>query len=71
MTQTQSLEPLYRHDGSIIFAQSEIVLKTGEFYGPGVVPYFIPPERSVDIDSPLDLAWAEFLLERIGSFEGN
>jgi CMP-N-acetylneuraminic acid synthetase len=71
MTQTQSLEPLYRHDGSIIFAQSEIFLKTGEFYGPGVVPYFIPPERSVDIDSPLDLAWAEFLLERIGSFEGN
>ena len=67
MTQTQLLEPLYRHDGSIIFAQSEVFLKTREFYGPGVVPYFIPPERSVDIDSPLDLAWAEFLMERDGS----
>jgi CMP-N-acetylneuraminic acid synthetase len=67
MTQTQLLEPLYRHDGSIIFAQSEAFLKTREFYGPGVVPYFIPPERSVDIDSPLDLAWAEFLMERDGS----
>jgi N-acylneuraminate cytidylyltransferase len=64
MTQTQLLEPLYRHDGSIIFAKSEVFLTTGEFYGPGVIPYFIPPERSVDIDSPLELAWAEFLMKR-------
>ena len=71
MTQSQLLEPLYRHDGSIIFAQSEMFLKTREFYGPGVVPYFIPCERSVDIDSPLDLAWAEFLLKRSGLLEGD
>jgi N-acylneuraminate cytidylyltransferase len=69
MTQTQLFEPLYRHDGSVIFAQSEMFLKTREFYGPGVVPYFIPPERSVDIDSPQDLAWAEFILERHGSLK--
>ena len=67
MVQTQLLEPLYRHDGSIIFAQTEVFLKTMDFYGPGVVPYFIPPERSVDIDSPLDLTWAEFLIERAKS----
>jgi len=69
MTQSQLLEPLYRHDGSIIFAQTEMFLKTREFYGPGVIPYFVPPERSVDIDSPLDLAWAEFLLKKSGFFE--
>ena len=67
MTQTQLLEPLYRHDGSIIFSRTESFLETREFYGPGVLPYFIPAERSVDIDSPLDLAWAEFLMERDGS----
>lgn len=27
-------------------------------------PFFILPERSVDIDIPLNLAWAEFLLSR-------
>jgi CMP-N-acetylneuraminic acid synthetase len=60
----QSLHRLYRHDGSIIFARSEVFLKERDFYGTRVVPYFIPMERSVDIDSPLDLAWAEFLLSR-------
>jgi len=64
MKQTQLLDRLYRHDGSIIFAKSEHFLKENEFYGKKVSPFFMPPERSVDIDSPLDLAWAEFLLER-------
>lgn len=62
MKQTQLLEPLYRHDGSIIFARSDNFLSIMEFYGEKVVPYMMPEERSVDIDTPLDLAWAEFLL---------
>ncbi len=62
MKQTQLLDTLYRHDGAIILAKSETFLKEREFYGTKVVPYFIPVERSIDIDSPLDLAWAEFLL---------
>lgn len=62
MKQAQLLDTLYRHDGSIIFAKTEAFLREREFYGTKVVPYFIPQERSVDIDSPLDLAWAEFLL---------
>jgi CMP-N-acetylneuraminic acid synthetase len=64
MKQTQLLDPLYRHDGSVIFARSEVFLREQEFYGSRVAPYFIPPERSVDIDSPLDLKWAEFLISR-------
>lgn len=64
MTQTQRLDPLYRHDGSVIFAKARVFLREREFYGTRVVPYFVPAERSVDIDSPLDLAWAEFLLSR-------
>jgi len=62
--QAQLLDTLYRHDGSITFAKTEAFLREGEFYGTKVVPYFIPQERSVDIDSPQDLAWAEFLLSR-------
>ena len=64
MKQTQLLDTLYRHDGSVIFAKTDVFLQEGELYGSKVVPYFIPVERSVDIDSPLDLAWAEFLLSQ-------
>lgn len=64
LKQTQLLEPLYRHDGSIIIAKSDAFLREGEFYGSGVIPYYVPKERAVDIDSQLDLDWAEFLLSR-------
>ena len=62
MKPTQELETLYRHDGSFIFGKTEVFLKEKEFYGTNVIPYYIPIERSVDIDHPIDLAWAEFLL---------
>jgi CMP-N-acetylneuraminic acid synthetase len=63
MTQTQKLEPLYRHDGSIIFAETKAFMDSKEYYGEKVVPFFVPEDRSVDIDSPMDLAWAEFVLQ--------
>jgi N-acylneuraminate cytidylyltransferase len=62
MKPAQQLEPLYRHDGAIIFAKTDAFLRDREFYGDSVAPYFMPVERSVDIDSPADLLWAEFLL---------
>lgn len=64
MQPTQLLDQTFRHDGSILFAKSEAFLREQEFYGSKVVPYFMPAERSVDIDSAFDLAWAEFLLSR-------
>lgn len=64
MKQAQQVETLYRHDGAIILARVEAFRKEQQFYGSKVVPYFMPVEKSVDIDSPLDLAWAEFLLSR-------
>lgn len=67
MKQTQLMETLYRHDGSIIFAKSGVFLSEKELYGSKVAPFFVPPERSVDVDSPLDLAWAEYLLSLRGA----
>ena len=29
-----------------------------------VLPYYIPPRMAVDIDEPLDLEWARFLLSK-------
>ncbi|MBU0675242.1 MAG: acylneuraminate cytidylyltransferase family protein [Proteobacteria bacterium] len=65
MKQTQLLEPLYRHDGSFIFGRVEPFLAGGEFYGGRVAPFVLPPEHSVDIDQPIDLLWAEFLIAHI------
>jgi len=59
--QTQKLEKLYRHDGTVIFSRIDTFLRNPYFYGESVVPYFIERERGVDVDNPLDLAWAEFL----------
>jgi len=67
MKPAQQLDATYRHDGSIVFAKTAVFVRERVFYGAKVVPYFMPPERSVDIDSPLDLAWAEFLLSRSAS----
>lgn len=64
MKQTQLLDEVYRHDGNIIFARSEAFIKENEFYGTKAVPFFVRPGNTVDIDSPLDLEWAEFLLGR-------
>lgn len=64
MKQAQQLEQLYRHDGSVIFARTAAFRTAGGFYLEKLLPYFVPPERSVDIDNPLDLLWAEFLMER-------
>ena len=64
MTQTQNLEPLFRHDGSIIFANTRIFMDKKEFYGEKVAPFIISEDRSVDIDSRLDLDWAAFLLSK-------
>lgn len=65
MKQTQLLEPLYRHDGSFIFAKSKAFMKRKEFYTDKLLPFIIPENRSVDIDEPMDLEWAEFLIRRL------
>ena len=62
MKQTQLLDRVYRHDGSVIFGKTEAFLREREFYGTKVEPFYMSPEKSVDIDSPLDLAWAKFLI---------
>lgn len=61
--QTQKLEKLYRHDGTVIFSRIDTFLQDPYFYGENVVPYFVERERGVDVDNPLDLAWAEFLCD--------
>ncbi|MFB6357022.1 MAG: cytidylyltransferase domain-containing protein [bacterium] len=64
MKRTQELEPTYKHDGSILFMETEVFLEKEKLFVEQVEPYFMPEEESVDIDEPIHLEWAEFLLNK-------
>ena len=57
------LPEAWAENGAIYVLRTELVL-AGVIYGERVVPYVMDARASVDIDTPDDLAWAEFLLTR-------
>ena len=59
-----ALVPTYRHDGGHAIADIDRFLETQAFLGPRTVAFPVPKEEVVDIDEPIDLLWAEFLLEK-------
>lgn len=59
----QALPPVYRPNGAI-YVTSPHLIEKGTLLGERVLPYVMEPEDSVDIDTELDLAFAEFLLLR-------
>ena len=62
-TGRHSLPADYIENGSLyIFRRS--LLDQGTLYGSRIVPFEMDTVDSVDIDEPLDLMWAEFLLGR-------
>lgn len=65
MKQAQNLEQLYRHDGTIIFIETDKFLKAKTFWIDKIIPYFVDKTRSIDIDTLEDLLYAEFLQNKI------
>ena len=63
MTPSHELPELWVRNGSVYVTRRE-VLERGEIVGPDCRAHPMPPERSHDIDTPEDLAFAEFLLGR-------
>ena len=59
----QLLPTFYLENGSIYVLTSSLLLSSG-LYGSKVVPFVMGAVESLDVDEPLDLAWAEFLLAR-------
>ena len=66
----QKLPPAYVENGAIYIAKRSLIDK-GTFYGNKVIPFIMDAWHSVDIDTPLDLLWAEFLLEKVFKGEKN
>jgi CMP-N,N'-diacetyllegionaminic acid synthase len=64
--QRQLLPPVYRLNGAVDVVRSSSVTNTGALFGGDVRGYVMPAERSVDLDSELDFAFASLLLERRG-----
>ena len=55
------LPPAFTENGAVYVMRRELV-DSGRIYGSRVIPYVMNALDSVDIDTPHDLEWAEYLL---------
>jgi CMP-N-acetylneuraminic acid synthetase len=62
-TDRQLLPAAYAENGAVYIVRRDLIL-AGQMYGARVVPYVMDEVASTDIDTPIDLAWAEFLVAR-------
>ncbi|EPY01726.1 acylneuraminate cytidylyltransferase [Magnetospirillum fulvum MGU-K5] len=60
-TRRQDLQPAYRPNGAIFMITRTRLDGGGTFYGPDTLAYVMPPEQSIDIDTPWDLHLARLL----------
>ncbi|MDP8230768.1 MAG: acylneuraminate cytidylyltransferase family protein [Candidatus Gorgyraea atricola] len=58
----QELPLFYRLNGAIYIAYADYIKSHKTFFGNKTYAYIMPTERSVDIDSEIDIKFAEFLL---------
>jgi CMP-N,N'-diacetyllegionaminic acid synthase len=58
----QDLPPAHGLNGAIYLNRRESLLHDRTFVPPGTVAYVMPPERSLDVDSPWDFSLAELIL---------
>ena len=61
----QDLAPdLYKTNGTIYLVRRDVLIEGNSLLGDRVRPLVMPAERSLDIDSELDLVIAEALIRR-------
>jgi N-acetylneuraminate synthase len=63
VTRRQAARPTVRLNGAVYIAPADLLRCGQGFVGPQTLGFVMPPERSIDIDTPLDLRIAESLLE--------
>ncbi len=60
----QDLNPqVYKRNGSMYLTRRDILMEGNDLYGDMIVPYIMPAERSLDIDTEFDLKLAEFIIQ--------
>lgn len=58
----QELSPVYFLNGGIYAVKRDLLIKNQTFWGENTLPYLMPEERSVNVDTRLDLELVERLL---------
>ncbi len=59
--------PAYMRNGAIYLTRRDVLMERHSIWGEVIRPYVMPPERSVGVDSELDLKLVEMLMaERLG-----
>jgi CMP-N-acetylneuraminic acid synthetase len=64
LVKSQELPRVCVDNGAVYLARVDALRRERTFYGENLVGYWMPRDRSVDIDEPVDLALAEFFLAR-------
>ena len=62
-TRRQELPTYYSPNGAIYITTPDSLRKTKTFYPKKTIPYVMPKERSVDLDTPFDFKLVEYLLK--------
>ena len=60
--QRQLLPEIFKLNGAVYVAETAYILKNKKFLGDSTIGFKMPKKRSIDIDSKLDLFYAEFIL---------
>ena len=63
VTTRQQLPPVYELNGALYLATRSFLEREKCFRTDQTIGYVMPPAYSVDIDTPLDWRWAEFLMQ--------
>jgi CMP-N,N'-diacetyllegionaminic acid synthase len=66
----QDLPDVYLRSGDVYLTTAECVM-CGDWLGDKPRAYVMPSERHCNVDAPIDLLWAEFLLSREESCAGS
>ena len=66
----QKLEKQYAINGAIYLSKIPHLFESADIYQYRCYAYFMPRERSFDIDTQLDFDWCEFMLNRKKNFSG-
>ena len=62
--QRQELPSAYVLNGALYLARTDWLREQGRFIGHGTLGYVMPAERSIDLDTPQDWDWAEYVIKR-------
>ena len=58
----QELTPVYAHNGAVFIVKASVLRSQRTYEPEGTRAYIMPPERSLDVDSPWDVHVADLIL---------